>query len=112
MMKFWSPVVLSAAFIFFVSSIPGKDLPAVFPFQDVAYHFFIFCILAYFFARALKHTYSNLSFLNIILYTVAFGMAYGVSDEFHQAFVPYRVVSGLDVMVDGIGSLIGGLIFH
>ena len=110
--KFWLPVLLFMALIFFLSSIPGADIPALFVYQDVISHLVTYFILACFFARALKHTYSNLSSLKIILYTVVFAVAYGVSDEFHQAFVPGRVVSGLDVMVDGVGSLIGGLIFH
>jgi len=33
--------------------------------------------------------------------------AYGISDELHQFFVPYRCTSVMDMVVDGIGSLMG-----
>jgi VanZ family protein len=38
--------------------------------------------------------------------TVAFGLAllYGVSDEFHQSFVPGRVPDALDLASDGLGA--------
>lgn len=36
-------------------------------------------------------------------------VAYGLSDEWHQSFVPGRDASVLDLMVDGIGAF-GGLV--
>lgn len=33
-------------------------------------------------------------------------LAYGVSDEFHQHFVPGRSVDALDVLADGTGALL------
>ncbi len=32
---------------------------------------------------------------------------YGISDEFHQWFVPYRVVSVMDILADIAGSVLG-----
>ena len=39
----------------------------------------------------------------------AFGISvgYGISDEFHQSFVPGRHASPLDVMADAIGAVLG-----
>lgn len=37
----------------------------------------------------------------------AFCVAYGVSDEFHQAFVPGRHPDAWDVLKDAIGTLLG-----
>ncbi len=106
----WLPVMLCMGFIFLVSSMPGRNIPSLFPFQAVAYHLCIYCLLAYFFAHALKNTFSHVSKSSIIMFAVLFGVIYGLSDEWHQASVPYRSVSGLDVLTDGIGSLIGSLI--
>jgi VanZ family protein len=41
--------------------------------------------------------------------SIAFALAvlYGVSDEIHQAYVPGRVASELDLVADGIGAAIG-----
>lgn len=40
---------------------------------------------------------------------MAWGLAvlYGISDEFHQSFVPYRTPDIRDVLVDAIGAVIG-----
>ena len=32
---------------------------------------------------------------------------YGISDEFHQSFVPERDAAALDVLSDGIGAILG-----
>jgi len=110
--KFWLPVLVCMGFIFYTSSIPGKDIPPLFPFQDVLFHAVIYTIMAYFFARALKNTNLQLSSPKIICLTVAFGILYGLSDEFHQIFVSERYASGWDLFFDGVGSFIGSLIFR
>jgi len=97
-------------FIFYTSSIPGTEIPPLFQGQDIVYHLLIYLLLAYFFSRAIKNTYEKISPLKVILFTLIFGILYGISDEFHQSFVPHRSVSGYDVFIDGVGSFIGGLI--
>lgn len=108
--KLWSPVILSMGIIFYTSSIPGKEIPSLFNNQDIVYHILVFLILAYFFARALKNTMAQLSIRKVIIFTLIFGIMYGISDEFHQSFVPNRSVSAYDVFIDGVGSFLGGLI--
>ncbi len=41
------------------------------------------------------------------LTAVAIGIAYAVTDEVHQAFVPGRQGAVLDVLVDAVGVLVG-----
>jgi len=36
---------------------------------------------------------------------VVFCMAYGISDEFHQSFIPGRVAGFLDVVADTVGGI-------
>ncbi|MBU0709771.1 MAG: VanZ family protein [Candidatus Omnitrophica bacterium] len=108
--KFWIPVFLCMLVIFILSSIPGSQIPSIFLFQDLVFHIFIYFVLAWFFARALKNTYPDMRFAKVIIYTAIFGVIYGISDEFHQAFVPYRYFSGMDMLFNGIGSLVGGLV--
>ncbi len=110
--KYWLPVLVFMGFIFYASSIPGSNIPSLFPFQDIAFHLFVYLILAFLFARALKNTYSNITPSKIILFTIIFGVAYGLTDELHQAFVPYRCVSSFDVFIDSVGSFIGSLTPH
>lgn len=110
--KFWFPVFICMGLIFFASSIRKENIVFLFSFQDVVFHTLAYLILAVFFARALKNTNSNIAALQILIFTVAFGVAYGLSDEFHQSFVPGRSVSGFDVFMDGAGSVFGGLLYQ
>lgn len=109
LIKFWLPVLVCMGFIFYFSSIPATDIPSLFPFQDVLFHIVIYAITAYFFARALKNTYSKLSSARVVYITVFFGIIYGLSDEFHQIFVTNRCASGFDLFIDGVGSFMGSL---
>lgn len=110
--KLWLPVLAFMAIIFYVSSAPGDNLPNLFSFQDVVFHFSVYFMLSFFFCRALKNTYLGLSAAKVVLFGIIFGVMYGFLDEFHQAFVPGRSVSGFDVFIDGIGSSAGCLIFR
>jgi VanZ family protein len=107
--KYWLPVLLCMGFIFYASSIPASKAPSLFPFQDIAFHSFIYSILGYLFCRALKNTYPDIMVSRIMLFTLAFAVFYGASDELHQAFAPYRTVSGFDIFIDGIGSFAGAI---
>ncbi|HSH41142.1 MAG TPA: VanZ family protein, partial [Arenicellales bacterium] len=45
---------------------------------------------------------------------LALGLAvlYGISDEWHQSFVPGREPDVLDVLADGVGAAVGILLLH
>ena len=107
----WLPVLAFMGLIFYASSIPGSNIASVFPFQDIAFHLSVYSLLALFFSRALRITYPDITVSKNILITVLFGVFYGLTDEFHQAFVPLRTASGFDLFIDGLGSIIGTLIF-
>ena len=108
--KVWLPVLACMGLIFYTSSISGKDIPPLFPFQDIAFHAVAYSILGLFFSRALRNTCPDIVLSKIIVFTVIFGIIYGVSDEFHQAFISYRTASGFDVFIDSIGAFLGSLI--
>ena len=95
----WLPVVLWAAVIFGLSSIPSLhsglgtwDLVL----RKVA-HMTEFAILGVLLLRALGRE------------TVALmaGVAYAVTDEVHQHFVEGRYASPIDVLIDAAGVVIG-----
>jgi VanZ family protein len=98
------------AFIFYVSSVPGKDIPSLFPFQDILFHGGIYGILALFFYRALKNTNRLLRASKLIFFTAIFCFVYGASDELHQLYTSGRYCSGFDITIDTLGSLVGSLI--
>jgi VanZ family protein len=98
----WGPVVAWAALIFVLSSIP--DLGTGLGGWDVALrkvaHAAEFAVLGFLLARAIGRERPAL----------VLGIAYAVSDELHQHFVPGRVGSPLDVLLDTVGVAIGVLL--
>jgi hypothetical protein len=111
----WSPVVACMYLIFYASSMPAKDIPPLFPFQDIFFHGTIYATLAFLFWRAVKNTFSGFTYVKILIITLVFTAFYGLSDELHQLFVPGRSCSLFDLIIDFtgscLGSLIGGLYF-
>jgi len=101
--RYWLPVILWAALIFALSSIPS--LSSGLGVWDLILrklaHMAEYAILAILFWRALQRPW--LAF--------ACTVAYAASDEFHQHFVRGRVGSPIDVGIDGVGALIGLAVF-
>ncbi len=46
------------------------------------------------------------------LWAFIWAVVYALSDEFHQSFIPTRVASSLDVIIDCGGVLMAGLILY
>ena len=110
--KYWLPVFLWASLIFTMSSVPGEEIPPLFPYQDIFYHITIYLILAWLLRRALRYSFMDMSLLRQIYTTVIVGLVYALTDEYHQSFVPQRDVSVVDLSMDSIGLLIGSLIYR
>lgn len=45
------------------------------------------------------------------LFAIAIGILYGVTDEYHQSFVPGRVSSTADLLANGIGVVLAQFVF-
>jgi VanZ family protein len=100
----WLPVIACATLIFALSGIPSLstglgtwDLVL----RKVA-HVSIYALLGALLLRALKRE----------LASVAAGIAYAVSDEFHQHFIPGRSGAPLDVAFDTLGVVAGVAVFR
>jgi VanZ family protein len=94
--------------IFFLSHQPGdfNQFPPFFIGVDKLLHSIAYGILAGVFLYGLRpfiHD-SNRALAGIIV--VLFCVLYGISDEFHQAFIPGRFVSAWDVVADCFGALL------
>jgi VanZ family protein len=102
----WLPVVAYMAGLFYLSSL--SNLPSV-PggfITDKHEHFSFYGILAALTLRALaKGQRRNVTLLTV-LGAILISSAYGVSDEFHQRFVPGREYDVLDMTADAIGSAV------
>ena len=102
----WGPVVLQMALIFAASSIPNlRNLPG--GMSDKSGHSIGYAMLAGVLLRAfaggrLRGVTWKAGLIAIVLATL-----YGVSDEFHQLFVPGRSADPYDVLADCVGATIG-----
>ena len=105
LVRYWLPPVLYAAFIFFLSSLPGKKFLFAFSSADKLLHLLEYAGLGYLIARAFG--YNALGKKSLLIRSFAACFLYGLSDEFHQWFVPYRVVSFMDMLANVTGSLLG-----
>ncbi len=93
------------AVIYFLSSRPGSDFPAMFVGADKLVHFAVFGMLGPLITGALGRPGTGDPWGRILLVTVVVAL-YGVLDEFHQSFVPGRTSSAGDVMADAAGGFV------
>lgn len=112
LIKYWLPVVIYAIIIFYFSSIPGQDIPPLFPYQDVVFHLIEYALFALLINRALKAYNPGIAYSRRFLWFFVSVIIYAVSDEFHQSFVPNRDPSLFDIAWDGIGACIANLIYR
>ena len=97
----WLPVVAWAGFIYWLSGIPYLRITNAW--YDIILrkmaHMFVFGVLARLLARAFTGT-TFWSWKKIFVWSLAVAFLYACSDEYHQAFVPGRGASLLDVTID------------
>src|SRR3954467_8989388 len=103
-LSLWGPVVLWAAVIFALSSVPhlGTDLGTWDTVLRKCAHATEYAILALLLYRALGRE----------LPAFLIGFAYAITDELHQAFVSGRHASPFDVSMDAAGLALGPLLLH
>jgi len=99
--------MLWAAALFGLSSIPGTSIPTVgISFGDKIAHCIIYGVLGFLCYRALVLS-TRLRGASAVVVAMLLAMAYGVSDELHQMFVPQRSSEVLDLMADVVGGGLG-----
>ena len=110
--KFWFPVIAYSGIIFYVSSLSNLPSQPGIVFLDKICHIIEYAGWGFLLARALKHTMVGVRRADILLAVSFFALLYGASDEFHQFFVPGREVSLGDLLADGLGGTLGGLLYR
>jgi len=93
--------------IFFLSHQRGDEISLPdFSNSDLLAHMLAYGVLAATMLYAWDKKYKKLYPIRVILITVSTCLVYGISDEFHQSFIPGRYVSILDVVADTVGPLL------
>ena len=99
----WTLVILYAALIFYLSSGPiTADVPG----NDKLYHMIEYGIFSLLLYNALSSSFRNERLWKIALLAIILTILYGISDEFHQLFVPSRSSDPYDVVADASGAII------
>jgi len=98
------PVVVYAGLIFLLSSIP-QLVEEVSPFigYDKLAHFMEYYFFGILICRWLLNKKNQFIGRHTFIITLLIGTCYGVSDEWHQSFIPGRVASIWDVLSDAVG---------
>lgn len=104
--RWWGPLGLYMALIFFVSSRPRPGTFDETP--DVVLHGGAYFVMALLAVRALARGLREPAW-RALFGGLAIAVAYGASDEWHQSWVPERVGSWFDVLYDGVGALAAGV---
>jgi VanZ family protein len=105
----WLPVALWMALLFYLSSRSSIGLAGQVP--DWITHGGAYLVLGCLLCRAIAAGLRPLSVAGAVLAT-AVATLYGMSDEYHQSFVPGRDASWGDVAKDLAGATIGAIGFR
>ncbi len=101
----WGPAVIWMAATFVVSHQSRVEIPFGAP--DYIGHGVSYAVLGALLMRALAGGTLQGMRTGLILPAVLIAAVYGVSDEFHQSFIPGRMASVSDIAADTIGAVVG-----
>ncbi|MFH0994855.1 MAG: VanZ family protein [Pseudomonadota bacterium] len=104
---YWLPVVLYCVVIFIQSAYPSMAQLQEVPFGDKYLHVAGYALLGFLFFRAFRSLPVGNRLFVVSLLSILASTAYGISDEIHQYFVPYRTADVMDVLADMVGSCLG-----
>ena len=101
----WGPALAWMAVTFYISHQSVVSIPMGAP--DYVAHGVSYAGLGVMLMRGLAGGRLAAMSWRLVLVATLIGGLYGVSDEFHQSFIPGRYPSVSDVIADTVGALIG-----
>lgn len=105
--RYWGPVGLYAAFIFYLSSqsfFPDTLPSYVEKLGDKTHHMIAYGLFGLLWYRAFRHCGGAWAAPRAVLLAILASALYGVTDELHQWFVPLREADPWDLMADTVGA--------
>lgn len=109
---YWFPILIYCLLIFVQSSYPSTERIPDWPYIDKMLHFAAYALLGALFLRAFKTTKIKNNLKLVLILSVLLSSFYGVSDEIHQYFAPYRSADLMDVLADMLGGIMGVYIYQ
>jgi len=107
-LSYWFPVFLYCLLIFIQSSYPSPESVPDWPNIDKLLHVAVYALLGALFLRAFKTLRIQHNLKLVMILSILLSSLYGISDEIHQHFVPFRDADFMDALADMIGS-VGGV---
>ena len=111
LIRYWLPFIAYCGLIFVLSSFSRPFPPAAELFSDKLLHVVEYFVLGLLAARALFSLDVKSSHKFLFMVAFVFSTLYGLSDEFHQSFVPGRNAAIGDFVADAAGALIGAAVY-
>ena len=98
----WCAVIFSLSA---QSGLLGPGLFDIVPFIDKIGHFVLYAVLGFLAVAAFRNESWPFLRTHAVLLAVVFASLYGISDEWHQSFVPGRQTDILDWLADTLGAV-------
>lgn len=108
----WLPLIIYCLAIFIQSSYPGPEKIPTFTFSDKILHFGAYGLLGILFFRAYETLPLKTNKRLLVVLSMGSAALYGVSDEIHQYFVPFREADMMDAVANTLGSICGVYFYH
>ncbi len=80
--------------------------------MDKMLHIAAYAVLAILFYRAYQTLPIRHNLRLLVLLSILSASLYGISDEIHQYFVPFREADVFDGIADIIGAICGAYLYH
>ncbi len=96
-------LILFCSVIYWLSDQASLATPMLFPHQDKLFHTGAYFVLAAFALRAFRHLIVSVP--KLLIASLLFSSLYGLSDEWHQSFVPGRMSDIADWAADTLGAI-------
>ena len=103
----WLPPLVWAGVILLGTSLPQDAVPIQTAGIDKILHFTIYTVFGFLLIREISEGFR---LWQAVVLTVAFVMAFGALDEWHQRLIPGRSTEFLDWVADSVGALVGATI--
>ena len=102
-LRAWGPAAGWAAVLFVLSALPDISGPARIPYADKLGHMGLYAVLGGLLAWGRAKAGRPLGHVSLLM----IGALYGLSDEWHQMYVPGRSPDVADWVADVVGLLVG-----
>jgi VanZ family protein len=107
------PLIIYAVIVFYVSSLSRlPDTGLQIPYLDKLAHateYFLFGLMA---IRAMAHLPWSPKTGWVYILAILLSLGYGLSDEYHQRFVPGRTADLFDFMADALGIFLAAIMHY